>query len=107
MKNKILLFFICISLFLVSCSSDKNLFQLMPNEIHSVSTFFKVWITILIINLIAYQFLKHIGTIILFIAVLIFKDYGFFLTVLLFVLDAIFIYIFQLIRLYFYTKKDD
>lgn len=98
MKNKILLLLVCVSFLLVSCSSDKNLFQLMPKEIHSVSIFFKIWLTLLFLNSVAYYFLRNIGVFILFVLVLIFKDYGFFMTVLLFVLDALIIYLFLLTR---------
>ena len=106
MKNKTLLFLICISFVLSNCTSSyKNIFQLMPNDIVDFSTFFKVWITIFVLNMIAFTFLKHIGTVILFILVLVFKDYGFFLTVLIFSVDTIIFYLYRYLRLYFYSRK--
>jgi|GEM_PF-3605908 len=99
------IFLLLISISLLSCSSDRGLFQLMPNEISDVSTFFKVWISIFIINLFVYSFLRHFATILLFILVLIFKDYGFWMTVLIFTVDAIVIYLFLLIRIYLSSKR--
>jgi hypothetical protein len=104
-STRITLIFLLLFISLISCSSGKGLFQSMPGEIHTISTFIKVWISIFVLNIIIYHYLRHIGTIILFVIILIFKDYGFLMTTLIFGLDTLVIYLYLLIRLYLNTKK--
>lgn len=84
---------------LLSCTSSKGIitefWDLMPQEIYSFKSFLIAFVCIfsiqLFLSLISRLFipLDNIIAIVLFILVLIFKEYGFLMTLLLFIFDRL------------------
>jgi len=82
-----------------------ELFELLPDTISSVGEFFHAWFVLLILSIglsLIGSFILGKGsyvivTIILFIAILVLRDYGFFKTLLLFILEGVVLFVINLI----------
>ena len=113
-NKKIVIFNICIFIIfvLLSCKHEtKSIINFLPMKIDSFKSFFIAWVIINITFIIISCFvsflyglkLEVIILIIIFIIVLIIRDYGFFMTLLLFITDGIGIVLFK--SLFFLFKN--
>lgn len=104
-NNLIIGFFVFMVFMFMSCKHDSiSFFDILPNQINSFKSFFMAWLAILagfILSTVITDFLEikldFIILIILFIIVLIIRDYGFFMTLLLFLSDGIVIFFLRLL----------
>jgi hypothetical protein len=112
--KKTLILSVLIFLF-ASCTSSKGLVSefwgLLPMEINSIGTFFTAFICIfciqVLLSLISRIFIQldNIIAIVLFIVVLSIKDYGFWMTLLLFLFERLLL--FGLTSLYGLIRRND
>ena len=107
MRNKLLL--LILSFFMIGCSSNnEGLIDYLPTTINTFGNFFEAWVIILIVSLFLSIFLRKLAPIVLFIVIIFIRDYGFLLTALLFVTEALVFYgIGFLIRMFFFLKESD